>query len=161
MGHGYSQHEVGLAHAEVAKALLKGDLVRPDECSKCHNVSKNTVGRGRIEGHHHKGYHKSNRLKVQWLCTTCHAKEHAKTSPTTGAWLKSQDPNIVLQADKNLFDKGLHRVRREIKYGFPRPLNADMAILWARIDGHVGRVCKEVDNIQKDDWVDELDKDLC
>lgn len=51
------------AHQAVARALLRGDLVRPEFCERC------GVG-GRIEGHH-TDY--AQALVVEWLCPRCHA----------------------------------------------------------------------------------------
>ena len=56
------------ARLQVHRAIQKGDLVRPDECGACHKECK-------PEGHH-SDYNKP--LMVEWLCATCHGKEHTK-----------------------------------------------------------------------------------
>lgn len=62
------QREKESAYAAYRQALAAGVLVRPDACSKCHEV-------GRVEGHHH-SY--ASPLEVQWLCRTCHAGMHIR-----------------------------------------------------------------------------------
>jgi hypothetical protein len=57
------------AHQAVTAAIRKGKLVRPDSCSRCGKRGK------RIEAHHFAGYAKENKLKIQWLCSSCHGKE--------------------------------------------------------------------------------------
>lgn len=56
------------ARAAIQYAIRKGILVRPSNCQECNSSST------RIEAHHYLGYSKSNILKVQWLCTLCHAQ---------------------------------------------------------------------------------------
>lgn len=53
------------AHVAVRRALKRGDLTRPNKCSRCGNV-------GDIEGHH-RDYDKP--LDVEWLCIPCHGVE--------------------------------------------------------------------------------------
>lgn len=50
-----------------ARAVRRGDLVRPESCSRCHEK------RDPIHGHH-PDYTKP--LEVIWLCETCHFDEH-------------------------------------------------------------------------------------
>jgi hypothetical protein len=52
----------------VAAAVKRGDLVRPDTCSKCGGADV-----GGIEAHH-EDYTKP--LEVVWYCVPCHAKRH-------------------------------------------------------------------------------------
>jgi hypothetical protein len=54
------------------RALRDGTLVRPDVCERCERLAK-------ITGHH-LNYHEP--LRVEWLCSTCHAKAHALTTVT-------------------------------------------------------------------------------
>jgi hypothetical protein len=56
------------AHKLVMYAVKLGILKKPKECEICQ-------GTIRIEGHH-KDYTKP--LEVQWLCKSCHVKEHVK-----------------------------------------------------------------------------------
>lgn len=56
------------AHKLVMYAVKLGLLIRAKECEICQGTIK-------IEGHH-KDY--SNPLEVQWLCKSCHVKEHLK-----------------------------------------------------------------------------------
>lgn len=54
------------AKAKVERAVRKGKLVRPDECSICAKT-------GWIVAHH-PDYTKP--LEVQWVCNSCHRKIH-------------------------------------------------------------------------------------
>ena len=56
------------AQSAVNRALLRGELTRPEKCSECHDE-------GLIEGHH-EDYNKP--LEVVWLCHKCHLKVHWK-----------------------------------------------------------------------------------
>jgi len=56
------------AHFAVRSSIKSGALIRPEKCEKCGEG-------GRIEGHH-EDYTKP--LSVQWLCPSCHRKEHLK-----------------------------------------------------------------------------------
>lgn len=49
----------------VQRAVLRGDLKRPDACERCGRLSS------RIEGHH-EDYAKP--LEIVWLCKPCHWK---------------------------------------------------------------------------------------
>jgi hypothetical protein len=53
----------------VEAALKRGKLRKPKACEDCGK-------RGRVEGHHHKGYAPEYWLDVLWLCAPCHAKVH-------------------------------------------------------------------------------------
>lgn len=67
----------------VADAIMRGDLVRPDQCSACKAIPPKAVdGRPLIQAHHHNGY--ENPLDVIWLCVFCHAKEHRAHSKRIG-----------------------------------------------------------------------------
>lgn len=62
------------AYRLVRAALVRGDLVRPDQCSCCGLAPRRgRDGRSLIQAHHHAGYDRP--LDVQWLCVDCHAKE--------------------------------------------------------------------------------------
>lgn len=58
--------EKEIAHQAVARALRRGDLVRPEACSQCGRT-------GRIQGHH-ADY--ARQLDVEWLCPRCHGIRH-------------------------------------------------------------------------------------
>ncbi|WP_443700185.1 hypothetical protein [Pseudomonas sp.] len=58
------------AHRLVRSAVERGELVRPDECSKCGAAPKRKVdGKSAIQGHH-EDYNKP--LDVEWICAKCH-----------------------------------------------------------------------------------------
>lgn len=54
------------ARTIYSNAVAKGDIVRPDRCSRCNEPC--------IPEGHHTDYSKP--LDVVWLCRNCHAKEH-------------------------------------------------------------------------------------
>lgn len=54
------------ARNTVQRSLSKGQIVRPNVCQRC-------GGEGKIEAHH-TDY--SRPLDVQWLCQSCHRREH-------------------------------------------------------------------------------------
>lgn len=59
------------AHLQVKRAIARGDIIKPKNCSKCG-----------IEGviqAHHPDYSKP--LEVMFLCTKCHGIEHRKPMP--------------------------------------------------------------------------------
>ena len=56
------------AREAVKYALRTGKLVRPARCERCKRKCK-------PEAHHH-DYAK--KLDVEWICPTCHGKEHRK-----------------------------------------------------------------------------------
>lgn len=51
----------------VARAIERGDLVRPDVCPSCDGTER------RIEAHHD-DY--ARPLEVRWLCSLCHRQAH-------------------------------------------------------------------------------------
>lgn len=54
----------------VRDALKRGDIQRPNQCSKCGiDPGQARDGRSKIHGHHH-DYDKP--LDVEWLCAKCH-----------------------------------------------------------------------------------------
>ena len=55
-----------LARSEVAKAVRRGSLERPDKCQKCNGV-------GPVEAHHF-DYNKA--FDVFWVCRKCHRLIH-------------------------------------------------------------------------------------
>lgn len=57
------------AHKAVLYATKKGILIRPKNCTNCYKSDK------KIEGHH-PNY--KEKLKVEWLCTDCHANINKK-----------------------------------------------------------------------------------
>jgi len=56
------------AHNILNGAVIRGKIIRPKTCSKCHR-------RGKIQAHH-SDYSKP--LKVKWLCQKCHKRKHKK-----------------------------------------------------------------------------------
>ncbi len=54
------------AHKQVARAIKRGELIKPTSCIQCGQS-------GRIEGHH-SDYEEP--LKVIWLCGSCHHRLH-------------------------------------------------------------------------------------
>ena len=63
---GFKNKEKRNAHCKVARALLRGILIRPVKCEKCGAIEK-------IEAHHD-DYSKP--LEVKWLCVECHNQRH-------------------------------------------------------------------------------------
>ncbi len=58
------------AMGEVAKAIKKGHLVRPDRCEICQNIpGPMSNGRSQIVAHHADGH--EHPLKIWWLCHHC------------------------------------------------------------------------------------------
>jgi hypothetical protein len=57
------------ARIVMAKAIAKGTLIRPSQCSQCGSEQ-------RIDGHH-PNY--SQPLLVEWLCRRCHRQKHGHT----------------------------------------------------------------------------------
>jgi len=53
------------AHSAVKHAVIKGTLIRVDQCSSCGKPGKTVA-------HHHLGYAKEHHLDVIWLCRSCH-----------------------------------------------------------------------------------------
>ena len=53
-------------HREVRKAVRKGDLLKPENCSSCNKIGKVNA--------HHNDYTKP--LEVVWLCHKCHKEVH-------------------------------------------------------------------------------------
>ncbi len=65
----YEKHkEKWIARAKVNYAVKKGTLQKPDRCEVC-ELKKAVQG-------HHPDYSKP--LEVIWLCSLCHADEHAR-----------------------------------------------------------------------------------
>lgn len=61
------------ARQMVSRAVRKGILIRPEECSRCgERPGVNVAGGPKIQGHHH-DYNKP--LDVEWLCAKCHRAE--------------------------------------------------------------------------------------
>ena len=57
------------AHREVAKAIRRGELIRPTVCEKCGETAPKIHA-------HHDDYSKP--LEVRWLCPICHRAEHPR-----------------------------------------------------------------------------------
>lgn len=76
------------AHYQVAKAIKRGDLVRPSSCEECGaSPPPNKRGATQIQAHHHKGC--DHPLDVQWLCPLCHNRVNGIETP---AWPVEPDP---------------------------------------------------------------------
>jgi len=59
----------------IEKAILRGDIVPPDQCSSCGVSYRFKDGRRAIQAHH-PDYNKP--LEVIWLCQKCHHEWHKK-----------------------------------------------------------------------------------
>ena len=57
------------ARAKLARAIKRGEVVRPDECDDCGGV-----GRSGWMQAHHDDYAKP--YAVRWLCSACHGLVH-------------------------------------------------------------------------------------
>lgn len=57
------------AHTLLNRAIERGEIIKPDRCSKCGSVASKING-------HHEDYDKP--LDVIWLCDQCHAERHIK-----------------------------------------------------------------------------------
>ena len=64
----YKHIEKKRAKAKVKYAVLRGELVKPETCSRCPSTVL-------VEGHH-PDYSKP--LEVLWLCRVCHKEEHGR-----------------------------------------------------------------------------------
>lgn len=58
------------AQNTLNKAVYRGRIQRPSQCSQCHHVSEQPIEA------HHADYGKP--LEVEWLCKTCHSALHAE-----------------------------------------------------------------------------------
>ena len=58
------------AESAVARARRSGGLTRPSKCEKCGDG-------GKIEAHHG-AYEHDKQLEVEWLCRSCHLKNHPR-----------------------------------------------------------------------------------
>lgn len=67
-----------LAHMAMAKAIKSGRLRRVDACVVCHKPCK-------VHGHHRDGYDVASRLKVIWVCPTCHRVLECATAEAAAA----------------------------------------------------------------------------
>ena len=67
------------ARSAVNMAIQRGDLVRPEECSRCEKKpGKARDGRSLIRAHHHNGYDKAHWLDVEWVCASCDMKKEGE-----------------------------------------------------------------------------------
>ena len=57
------------ARQAVHQAVLSGKIKKPRSCPKCHE------SKDRIEAHHPNYFRP---LRIKWLCSRCHGKEHRK-----------------------------------------------------------------------------------
>ena len=60
----YNYSERKLAYNTLKCAIERGEIIRPDNCSRC-NIKSDIIG-------HHEDY--SRPLEVIWLCYKCHRK---------------------------------------------------------------------------------------
>jgi hypothetical protein len=71
--------EMRQAHTAVYRALRRGDIVRPDVCSRCEkSPGLSPTGRSLLHAHHYLGYAREHWLDVQFLCPYCHGNERRK-----------------------------------------------------------------------------------
>lgn len=54
------------AHDAVYRAVKNGELIKPEHCQSCNQVTK-------VEAHHF-NYDKEKRTSISWLCKSCHEK---------------------------------------------------------------------------------------
>lgn len=91
------QREHKRAHVMVRAAIKRGDLRRPEACSKCGKMTK-------VHGHH-ADYSKP--LDVEWLCVSCHRITHLLLEEKGGAYLSTLPPEKLLPAEpKRVRDDG-------------------------------------------------------
>ena len=77
------------ARGMVTTALKKGTLVKPKKCSLCgKSRGKKIVG-------HHESYEPGHELDVQWVCTNCHAKIHARKNKERKLERKKWEPYFM------------------------------------------------------------------
>jgi hypothetical protein len=69
---------VDAAQNKLEKAIQRGEITRPDECSRCGTAYRFKDGRTAIQAHH-PDYTKP--LDVIWLCQRCHHEEHKEVMP--------------------------------------------------------------------------------
>lgn len=62
------------AHVYLNRAVRRGTITKPTECSSCGSTTR------RIEGHH-PSYAREDWLKVVWLCRSCHMALHKRGNP--------------------------------------------------------------------------------
>lgn len=88
----------GIAHSRaqkracqaVRRALLRGDLIKPDRCEACGLLESEVAGG--LEAHHYLGYAREHYLDVQWLCVPHHKeaeREKRAIRSTTGGKAES------------------------------------------------------------------------
>ena len=63
-----------LCRRRTLSAIKKKLLIKPNICSKCHNI-------GNIQAHH---INYDNFMDVVWLCPECHGLEHRKVRYNNG-----------------------------------------------------------------------------
>jgi len=65
------------ARRAVHRAIRKGKLIRPTICERCGKGGFDTKGNNKLQAHHW-SYKQKDWLDVEWLCDSCHKKEHKK-----------------------------------------------------------------------------------
>ena len=77
------------ARRAVNAAIQRGDLVRPQDCSRCGcTPPRGRDGRSLIRADHYMGYAPEYHLTIQWICTTCDGdleRERRKAPPADPA----------------------------------------------------------------------------
>jgi hypothetical protein len=64
------------AYNILHNALRRGDIIRPESCTKCGvNPGRGRDGRSLLHAHHRDHL---KPLEVEWLCCVCHGKEHRR-----------------------------------------------------------------------------------
>ena len=92
---------VHAAHMRVYKALKRGEITRPPECSKC--------GRATFVEAAHINY--TERLAIRWLCRSCHRGWDA-------AQPKTEEPPTVRQFTPRRITKLDHEKATEIRKAY-------------------------------------------
>lgn len=67
-----------LARKAVARAVKRGEIVRPESCGRCGIApAREHDGRSGMQFHHTHGYARAHRLTGEWLCRNCHVHADA------------------------------------------------------------------------------------
>ena len=91
-----------LAYSRVNNAIEQGRMLRPVKCEVCRQTpGVDSLGRSKIQGHHHAGYKQA--LRVVWLCAACHNKISGRKRIENG------------NAARAFTKKDVYRIRREIE----------------------------------------------
>mgnify|MGYP007072099648 CR=1 FL=1 len=103
------------------RAIQRGQLVRPDLCSRCGQVPPpGKDGRSGIHAHHHKGYAEEFALDVVWLCAKCHEHVHPSQLP----WSEERRASAPSPKGRKLNLSDEERKRRSDRAKKNRPFDA-------------------------------------